>query len=78
MHVGRDVTCLWGLKRWECVTVLTIRDGAVSGVMIKPVDVLPAFWTEIERTWWKENSQVIIPKHHFGFKVTENSKVSHL
>lgn len=29
---------------------VVIRDGAVSGVMIKPVDVLPAFWTEIERT----------------------------
>lgn len=51
MHVGRDVICLWGLKRWECLTVLTCWDGAVSGVMIKPVDVLPAFWTEIKRTW---------------------------
>lgn len=34
----------------ESRSVLTCRDSAVSGVMVKPVDVLLALWTKIKRT----------------------------
>lgn len=38
---------------------LTCRDGAVSGVVVEPVEVFAALWAEVERTWNVEETQVV-------------------
>lgn len=38
---------------------LTGGDGAVSGVVVKSVEVFAALWAEIKRTWNVEEEQIV-------------------
>lgn len=38
---------------------LTCRDGAVSGVVVKSVEVFAALWAEIKGTWKGKKKQLV-------------------